>query len=82
MLICRTIVFLLVACAAVSLATTGTGTLCPSELPDAIVALLNQSQNAGSAWGVLVETLDNSTGDYQTLFALNNDRFFLPASNK
>ncbi len=54
--------------------------LCPSQLPTAIEPIIQQPQLARSRWGILVETLAADPASRQTLYELEADRYFIPAS--
>lgn len=54
--------------------------LCPNQLQAAIEPIIQQPQLARSRWGILVETLDADPDNRQTLYELEADRHFIPAS--
>lgn len=51
--------------------------LCRAELKKNIDKILSQEELKRSHWGILVKTLDNKT----TLYDLNSQKYFIPASN-
>ena len=51
--------------------------LCPADLGAAIEAITGRPQFQRSRWGMLIQTL----GSESTLYALNAQRYFTPASN-
>ena len=51
--------------------------LCTQDLPLAINNLVNHPQLARSRWGIQIETL----GDAKTLYSLEADKYFIPASS-
>lgn len=52
-------------------------TLCPADLPVAIAAITERPDLARSRWGILVQTLNSG----RTLYALEAQQYFTPASN-
>ncbi|MGP1382092.1 MAG: D-alanyl-D-alanine carboxypeptidase/D-alanyl-D-alanine endopeptidase [Thainema sp.] len=54
--------------------------ICPDQLATAIEPIIQQPQLARSRWGILVETLEANPEDRQTLYELEADRYFIPAS--
>ncbi len=50
--------------------------LCPSDLPTAIEEIINRPELSRSLWGIEVQTLDG-----ESLYSLNGDKFFVPASS-
>ncbi len=57
-----------------------TTALCPNQLQAAIEPIIQQPQLARSRWGILVETLDADPENRQTLYELEAERYFIPAS--
>ncbi|MDJ0658449.1 MAG: D-alanyl-D-alanine carboxypeptidase/D-alanyl-D-alanine-endopeptidase [Crocosphaera sp.] len=51
--------------------------VCEADLKQKIDDILNQKKLKRSHWGILVKTLDNQT----TLYELNPQKYFIPASN-
>ncbi len=51
--------------------------LCPADLPIAIAAITERPDLARSRWGILVQTLNSG----RTLYALEAQQYFTPASN-
>ncbi len=58
----------------------GTRALCPSELPSAIDEILSHPNWTRAFWGVDVLT-EYEPGNWTRLYSLNNQKFFIPASN-
>lgn len=54
--------------------------LCPNQLQAAIEPIIQQPKLSRSRWGILVETLDADPDHRQTLYELEADRYFIPAS--
>ena len=54
-----------------------TAALCRNDLKTAIEDIINRPEFKRSRWGILIQTLDN--GD--TLYSLDAEKYFLPASN-
>ena len=50
--------------------------LCQSNLPTAIDEIINRPELARSRWGIEIQTLDG-----ESLYSLNGDKFFTPASS-
>ena len=50
--------------------------LCPSNLPTAIEEIIDRPEFARSRWGIEIQTLEG-----ETLYSLNGDKFFTPASS-
>ena len=50
--------------------------LCPSNLPTAIEEIIDRPELARSRWGIEIQTLEG-----ETLYSLNGDKFFTPASS-
>ncbi len=50
--------------------------LCPSDLPTAIEEIINRPELSRSLWGIEVQTLEG-----ESLYSLNGDKFFIPASS-
>lgn len=56
--------------------------ICPAQLGDSIERLITAPDVNRANWGILVQTqAASSSGDSQTLYAQNADRYFVPASN-
>jgi D-alanyl-D-alanine carboxypeptidase/D-alanyl-D-alanine-endopeptidase (penicillin-binding protein 4) len=51
--------------------------LCPANLETAIETVINRPEFARSRWGILIQTLDSG----RTLYSLDADKYFIPASN-
>lgn len=51
--------------------------LCRHDLPSAINQIINRPELARSHWGIEIQTLDTE----RTLYSLNGDKFFTPASS-
>ncbi|MEL4894457.1 D-alanyl-D-alanine carboxypeptidase/D-alanyl-D-alanine endopeptidase [Crocosphaera sp. Alani8] len=51
--------------------------VCEADLKSKINTILEQEELKRSHWGILVKTLDNKT----TLYELNSQKYFIPASN-
>ena len=51
--------------------------VCQADLKSKIDTILDQEELKRSHWGILVKTLDNQT----TLYELNSQKYFIPASN-
>ncbi|MCU0536909.1 MAG: D-alanyl-D-alanine carboxypeptidase, partial [Hydrococcus sp. Prado102] len=50
---------------------------CPSNLKTAINNIINRSKFRRSRWGILIQKLDSQ----ETLYSLDSQKYFLPASN-
>ncbi len=51
--------------------------ICPAQLAPAIREIVNRPQFQRSRWGIAIQTLDGK----ETLYALEADKYFVPASN-
>lgn len=51
--------------------------ICPADLGTAIEAIISRPEFKRSQWGISIQTLDSN----RILYALNADRYFIPASN-
>lgn len=51
--------------------------VCIQGLESAINSILNQSERSRENWGILIEKLNKN----QTLYKLNENKYFIPASN-
>lgn len=51
-----------------------------SQLGTAIGDIISQPQYDRMEWGILIEA-EQSNGSYETLYSLNADQYFVPASN-
>jgi serine-type D-Ala-D-Ala carboxypeptidase/endopeptidase (penicillin-binding protein 4) len=70
-------VFSLTVLAATIAPTPAKASICPAQLTDKISAITSRAEFRRSRWGILVQTLD----DRQTLYAQDDDHYFIPASN-
>ncbi|HIK19041.1 MAG TPA: D-alanyl-D-alanine carboxypeptidase/D-alanyl-D-alanine-endopeptidase [Leptolyngbyaceae cyanobacterium M33_DOE_097] len=55
--------------------------LCQAQLPNAIRSVINKPEYERARWGIFVETLNRSRSARRTLFGLDENKLFTPASN-
>lgn len=55
--------------------------ICPAQLGKAISGITNRPQFRRSRWGILIQTLSSPRYSSSTLYAIDAQRYFLPASN-
>jgi D-alanyl-D-alanine carboxypeptidase/D-alanyl-D-alanine-endopeptidase (penicillin-binding protein 4) len=79
--IARWVMLVVVVVALVANAGRSVEGISPVELPKFIEQVLAQPDYLGSTWGIIVETQNETTGDWTTLYSHNGDEFFQPASN-
>jgi len=55
--------------------------LCQAQLPNAIRSVINKPEYERVRWGIFVETLNRLPSARRTLFGLDENKLFTPASN-